>query len=453
MAGRTRMLNVMGVVSAAALMLSACGTSSTSTNGNGATTQSTASSASGNGASSQVAKPVLKVGLVFPLTGAFSALGTTMYHGVEMALKQVNANGGVDGAQIQLFTADSQSNPQVAATEAQKLISQDHVQVIMGSYASSLSQTISTVAERNHVVMWEVGAVANNLTQNGYKYYFRSVGNATSYAVADVQFLNNVLIPKLHKTKKTIRIAVTYENDSFGTSVADNVIKLLKSEDGITPVAVEGYPVTATSLDSVVLKLKQSQPDVLFATPLVSDGLLLYQTMQHDSFNVPAFIGSAAMSSPAFIQKFGAKGVQGVFDVEPPSASGLNPAGLSPQGQKLLTNFVQDYEAKYNSPPLIHAGLGYLGGWAVGTKLLPAAVKLAHGSTPTEQQIREAATQIDVSSADSPLGYGIKFSSTGNDVLGASDIMQWQNGKLVVVWPSNVALAKPEVPMPTWSQR
>lgn len=398
-------------------------------------------------------KPVLKVGLLFPLTGAFSLLGTEMYHGVLMGLQQVNSAGGVDGAKIRIFSADSQSNPQVAATQAQNLITQDHIQVLMGSYASSLSQSISTVAERNHVVMWEVGAVANSLTEQGYKYYFRSVGNATSYAVADMGFLNNDVLPALKMSKSTVHVAVAYENDAFGTSVGKSLVGLLKKEDGITPVAVESYPASTTNLAPTILRLKAAKPDVLFLTPLVSDGLLFYQTMRTDNFNVKVLVGSAGFSAPGFLQKFGAKGIQDVFDVEPPNASGLNPTGLSASAAHLLKTFISDYKAKYGHDPLIHAGLGYFGGWLVGTKLLPAAVKLADGGTPTEAQIRQAALSVDVPAADSPLGYGVKFSSSGNDTLGQSMMMQWQNGKLVVVYPSKLAQAKPQIPMPTWSQR
>lgn len=410
---------------------------------------------SGCGSSTATAKsnkPVLRVGLLFPLTGAYSFLGTEMYRGALMGLQQVNASGGIDGAKIQIYTADSQSDPQVAATQAQMLITQDHVQVLMGSYASNLSQSISTVAERNHVVMWEVGAVANSLTQQGYKYYFRSVGNATSYAVADMNFLTNVVLPALKESKSQVKVAVAHENGPFGTSVADSLISLLK-KNGINPVDVESYPASAASLDSTILRLKAAQPQVLFLTPLVSDGLLFYQTMGSDSFNVPVLVGSAGFSSPAFLQKFGAKGIQDVFDVEPPNASGLNPAGLSPSAAKLLKSFISDYQAKYGHQPLIHAGLGYFGAWMVGTKLLPAAVKFANGGTPTEAQIRQAALNINLPAQDSPLGYGVKFSSTGEDTLGQSDLMQWQNGKLVVVYPQSLAQGTPEIPMPTWSQR
>ena len=104
------------------------------------------------------ATKVIKIGLIFPTSGAFSILGTDQSRGAELVLDWANANGGVGGAKIEILKGDSQSNAGVGATVAQRLIDQG-AQILIGSYSSGISAAIMPVAQRNNVILWEVGAV------------------------------------------------------------------------------------------------------------------------------------------------------------------------------------------------------------------------------------------------------------------------------------------------------
>ncbi len=397
----------------------------------------------------------IRIGLLFPTTGSMGYLGTDQANGVKQALDYANAHGGVAGAQIKYFEADSKSDPAVGATETQRLIDQNKVQIVIGSYSSGIAEAASTVAERNNVIFWEIGAVAPNLTQKGYKYFFRTVGDATTYATADIDYLKNSFAGKIGKKPEEVRIAITNENGPFGSSVADALKDLIK-KDNLQLVASEAYSASSTDLTPVVLRLREANPDILFIVPLPADTLLFYDQARTQNFNVKAMIGSAGFSSPSFLERFKEGGIEGVMDVEAPAVAGMNPSGLKPEIASLLKTFVADFQQKFGHEALVHAGDGMGGAWVLASDVLPRAIS-KYGGVDAEA-IRKAAQETDIPEGGTLQGFGVKFVPTGqpnagNNERGKSYIMQWKQGTLKVVYPSSLAVAEPQVPMPSWSER
>ncbi|MGC9665403.1 ABC transporter substrate-binding protein [Planosporangium sp. 12N6] len=402
----------------------------------------------GGGAASGAAEEV-KVGLIFPTTGGQAALGTDQNNAAKMVLEWANAHGGVGGKKIKIFEGDSQSNPGVGATVAQRMIDQNGVQVIIGSYASGIAQAIAPVAQRNRVLLWEVGAVAPNVAQPGNKYFLRTVGASETYAAADIDFLENYLAGKLGKPLDQIRVAVTHEDGPFGTSVADAIVAQAKAKN-ITIVAREAYPENSTDVTPVVVRLKAAQPDVLLAVPLVASTPLLWQAARTQDFNVKAVIGSAGFSSSSFLDKFGAKGIEGVYDVEAPAVENMNSANLKPEAKEVLDKLRADFRAKVGHDCLVHCGDGLGGAYILVKDVLPRAVQ---SGKVTGDSIRQAAEKTDIPDGGTPQGFGAKFNDKGDNERAKSYIMQWQGGKLQVVYPQSLAAAEPIFPMPTWGQR
>lgn len=391
----------------------------------------------------------IRVGLLFPTTGSMAALGSDQNDGMKLVLQWVNAHGGVRGKQIKIFEGDAQSNPGTAATVAQRLIDQDQVQVIVGSYASGIAQAVAPVAQRNKVVLWEVGAVAPTVAQSGDRYFVRTVGAAGTYATADLGFLKGFLAGKLSKPVDQIRVGIAHEDGPFGTSVADAIVAQGKAEH-LNVVADEAYPETSADLTPVVLRLKAAHPDILLITPLVASAPLFWQAARTQNLDVKAVIGSAGFSSAAFPAKFGAQGVEGVYDVEAPAVAKMSSAHLASKARAVLDALRTSFRQKYGHDCLVHCGDGLGGGYVLGTDVLPRAV--ASGSV-TGDSVRDAAAKTDIPDGGTPQGFGAKFDAKGDNVRARSVIMQWQHGTLVVVYPTNLAAAAPVYPMPTWQQR
>ncbi|MGH9102972.1 MAG: ABC transporter substrate-binding protein, partial [Acidimicrobiales bacterium] len=260
-------------------------------------------------------KSPIRIGLEFPTTGSEASLGTHQELGAQLVFEYVNHHGGIDGHPIKLYKADSQSNPGAAATAAQRLISQDHVQIIVGSYGSSLAQAEVPVAARNKVMLWEVGAVSPTVNKSSSPYFLRTVGASGTYAAAQIGFLESFLAPKLGMPLSKIRVAIAHENGPFGSSVAQAEVSQGRKA-GLDIVTNVSYSESTTDMTPVVLKLKTAKADVILMTPLVSSAFLFWQAAKTQNLNVKAFLGTAGFGSAAFLKKFAAKGVQGVYDTE-----------------------------------------------------------------------------------------------------------------------------------------
>src|SRR5262249_61564754 len=153
----------------------------------------------------------------------------------------------------------------------------------------------------------------------------------------------------------------------------------------------------------------------------------------------------------AYLQKFGAKVVRGVKYVETPAVANINHADLQPQVRSALATLSASFQAKYGSPCLVHCGDAVGGAYDLVKYVLPGVVK---SGSVTGDSVRAAALQVNVATGGTPQGFGLKLSpSTGDNSRAVSVIMQWQTGKLVVVYPQALASASPVFPMPTWSQR
>ena len=120
------------------------------------------------------AEDAVRLGVLLPLSGPLASLGNDVMRGFELAKNFINEDGGVFGQQVELVVADVPSSTE-ATSQATRLITTDKVKVIMGSYASSISFAASQVAERNKVIYFEQGAVADDITSRGFKHLFRFI--------------------------------------------------------------------------------------------------------------------------------------------------------------------------------------------------------------------------------------------------------------------------------------
>ena len=110
----------------------------------------------------------------------------------------INERGGVLGSQISLVKADA-PDASSAESEANVLITQDQVPIIIGTYASALAMAASPVAERNHKIYWEVVAGSGGLTSRGFKYFFRTSADAATLGAGAINVIQNLVAPKIGK--------------------------------------------------------------------------------------------------------------------------------------------------------------------------------------------------------------------------------------------------------------
>lgn len=390
----------------------------------------------------------IKIGSLFPYSGPMALLGEETFRGAELAREMINEQGGVLGSQIVYAKADA-PDAAAATSEAERLINVEKVKIILGSYSSALSYTASEVAERNKVIYWEQGAIADPITERGFKYLFRVLPRASQFGELAAEYAAKVVAPTLKIDPKKMGVGIIFEDTLYGTTVGKYANQRAK-ELGLNVLASETYSQKAVDLSSIVLKLKALKPDVIIATQYISDGILFWRQAKELALNVKAFIGTGAAHGLLDFPKAVGDDANFILNADP--AVGLNTANLTSRAQQELKTFTDRYTKKYGRPPAVHSTLGYVGAMILFRDVLPKA-----GAVDPDK-IREAALKVDIPDGDTVIGWGVKFAppdhkSAGTNLRAYPVLMQWQEQKLHVVFPEKWATRKAILPLPTWEER
>jgi len=401
-------------------------------------------------------KITVKVGIIMPLTGAFALFGQDTSRGVLTAISMFNEKQLIPGVEVVPVVADSQSSPTVAASEAERLITVEKVDIVIGSYAGSLAMAISGVCEKYNVPFYEVIAAPNELTMNrGYKWVFRFGPAGLYYGYAAVDFLMD-FAKKMKWDVGSLKIAVVHEDSAYGTSCADGDVDRLKYY-GITPVTRERYSAATTDLSSLIMKLKSLGVDVVLITSYASDAQLFLKQSYELGFKPKLIIGhSAGFELPATAQAVGDL-IKGVFVVGFP-LYGMNTKGLSPSVQNDIAEFTEYYKKKYEGA--LPASWGAKAFSATYHVFLKGVLKIAlekYGKIDRET-IRKAFLDVDIPEGGTFVGFGVKFAPPDSPFSGENlratthPVCEWFGTKaedLKAVWPSSLAVTEPQyIPRP-----
>ncbi len=396
-------------------------------------------------ASAACAAGPVKIGVIYPLTGNAASAGQSARDAVHLGADIVNnahpelknlplaASAGLPnlgGAKIELDEADHQGNPQVGQQQTLRLIAQDHVAAMLGSYQSSVSLVATAVAERQGIPFLVADSVASNITGRGFKWTFRTTPIAPDFAKAYFDFLND-----LKKSGRKIdTIAVVNENTDYGTSVGASIVEAAKSAN-IKVGAQIAYNANSSDVTAQVLQLKTLQPDAVIFVSYTADTILYFRTMKNLDYLPPIIIGDdSGFSDPAFIPNAGdlAQGAidRSAFDVGKP---GSNSAIVDRMFKAKYGRDLDDTSAR----------------WLQGFFVLADAINRAGSTEPAKIQAALKAT--DLKPDQLIMGYnGVKFDSTGQNILSATYLIQLQGKQYVSVWPEDRATAKLELPMKGW---
>jgi branched-chain amino acid transport system substrate-binding protein len=395
------------------------------------------------------AQEEVKIGVIYPLTGAAASTGVELRNAAQLAADLINGTdkslglplagaGGLPklkGAKIRLVFADHQGNPQVGATEAERLITQEKVAALSGCYFSSVTATASQTAERYGVPFLNGESSSPALTQRGFKWFFRTTPHDELFVQNSFQFLKE-LEKKGHKVK---RIAILAENTEFGTGAA-RLQEKYASENGYQVVAKVLYPPKTTQLTSEVQKLKAAQPEAVMQSSYLGDAILSVKTYRDLGFVPTALVANdAGFNDSEFLKTVGKDG-NGVISREV--------WALDLEKQKPVIG-------KANALLQARHGVNFNGNSArafTAVFALADAINRAGSTKPEAIQKALRETKISGDQLIMPWG-GIEFDATGQNKLGAGIIVQVQDGKYVTVWPFDLASKPVAWPFPAWDKR
>ena len=390
------------------------------------------------------AQDAIKIGAIFPLTGASSVFGNQNFQGVDIAVDLINDRGGVNGRKVILFKGDGNS-PQSAISETTRLATREGVSIFVGSSTSAAGMVASQEAERNGAFYWEGMAVANSFTERGFKFAFRMGLNAAGLGQPAPVYTAEVLAPMLKIEPKDLKLAVIAEDSAFGVDVSKAAVDQAEKL-GMKVGLRELYSAKTTDLSPLVLKLRSFAPDVIIATQFINDAILLQRQMKEMNYFPKAFVGtSAGHSTLSFAEAIG-KDVDGIFSSSFPLEA--NPSSISESARTDLDEFTKRYRAKYNVVPAVQESLGFV----VGISLIRDIIGKSSSLSATD--LRDAALKADIPIGSYINGWGMKFDEKGQNQRAFGSIVQWQNQRMVTVYPVASKLKEPiMVPLPAWDAR
>jgi branched-chain amino acid transport system substrate-binding protein len=401
------------------------------------------------------AKEQMKIGLLNSLTGAFALAGAEAGHrGSLIAIEMWNEKGGVGGKyEIVPVVADAQSNPDVAIREAERLINVEKVPVILGVYSSSIAVPLAPICDQNKTILWITIAISDAVVKGrNLQYVFRPQPMGSQWGKASVEMIKDYLGKFGKKEAKDLRVAVIYEDGPYGTSVQAANVEALKKY-GMSMVHHEGYNHKANDLSALILKLKAAKPDVILHTGYYPDIVLFMKQARELGLTTKAIIGHGAgyANFPNLEKQLGRELVSYLYNIDTPPAQNLDLSKLKPEIGPVIKEFLKRYEQKHNEPsPPAHATMGFGHAWML-LKTLDYTVE-KYG-TPTPDNIRKAALELEIPEGATPCGYGMKFAPPGHEYAGQNlasypVVMQWVNQSIQIVWPSAMMTAEPKIPMP-----
>ena len=380
----------------------------------------------------------LELGAIYPLTGPQGPGGREELAGVQAALQLAQASG-VLGRPVHLRVIDAVT-PAAASAAVDRLVTQDHVPAILGTYGSTLSAAASARAEQLHTIYWETGAVADPITSQR-RYVFRTVATGSSLGRMAVTFTHDVLMPA--SGLKSPQVVVVQVDDVYGHSVGGGEVDLARSL-GIDVVDVITYNPNAFDPNTVAERIASDNASFLWDVSYLDDGVAIWQAIVARHVPLLATVGtSSAFCMPDFGIRLGAAAL-GVYAADKPDAS-ISLAALSPAGADLLARARAAYARNNHTTAMsIPAVAGFVGAWTLFHDVL------ATMSAPiTPDSIRAAALAVDVPVGDSINGGGVRFGhdgalDEGQNTLAAAVVGQWQGiENMKIVYPPAYATAKP----------
>ncbi len=276
----------------------------------------------------------IKIGAVFPLTGAWATGAEAGQRGILIALDEINAQGGINSRPVEVIFEDTKSEVPQAVTAAQKLINVDKLPIIIGGFTSAESIAIAPIAQETKTVLFVPLSLTTELEKAG-EWVFKLRESTSLHA--------DITLKEMAKRgyKKLGIIAQSWEAcDDFLEQMGP-----LYAKHGITLVSVEKYGGKDTDMRTQIAKLKEADIDTWFACGAYQDTGLVFKQSKELGFNKPAF-GMVAVESKKLFEVAGDAAEGAIF-------------GSTKWSCDNAQAFCDTFKQKYNSTPDYRAAFGY----------------------------------------------------------------------------------------------
>lgn len=368
----------------------------------------------------------IKIGQIWPTTGGAAESGKKHRRGVELRVEEYNKLGGIrslGGAEIELVSANNEGDPKVSKSEAERLITTEDINTLIGCYTSATTEPTAEVAQRYEIPM----------TICAGKPTIPKVGDYIFRAHSGVIHTAEITLDYLEEEVGAESVSILMEDTGFGRA-SRGVCTGIAEKMGIEIKTSELFPGGTTDFSAPLLKIKDANPDALLWVGYISESLQLMKQMRELDVNVDAIItpGGGGFNDIDFVKEAGEEAEYTLVGIywSPYAATRHN------------KEFVEKYEEKYGEKPDALAEEAY-----EAASVLIDAIERAGSRDPKD--IRDSLANTHMRWTAGP----IDFDEDGFNINKNVVVTQVQNGEFEVVYPSKLATAESILPMPTWEER
>ncbi|MCD0419202.1 MAG: ABC transporter substrate-binding protein [Rhodopseudomonas sp.] len=383
------------------------------------------------------------IGVIYPLSGSSAQIGVDAQKAFQTAADIINnkydfdlplarSEGlpGLGGAKVRLVFADHQADPQKGRAEAERLITQEKVCAIVGTYQSSVAVTVSQVCERYQIPFLSADNSSPSLHRRGLKFYFRAAPHDEMFSKAMFDFFD----AEKKKGQKIETLALFHEDTIFGTDSSNAQLALAK-ERGYKVVADIKYRANSPSLTAEVQQLKAADADVLMPSSYTTDGILLIRTMGELGYKAKNIVAQdAGFSEKALYDAVGDK-IPGVISR---GSFSLDLAKKRPMVGKINDMYKEKSGKDFND----YSSRQFMG-------LIVMADAINRAKSTDGEKIREALVATDMPGDQTIMPWKrVKFDENGQNQDADPVLLQYVDGKFVTIFPEQAAVADAIWPMP-----
>ena len=388
--------------------------------------------------------PQVAIGVIYPLSGSSAQIGVDAQKAFETAAEIINkdfdfklplAKGEglqeLGGAKVKLVFADHQADPQKGRAETERLITQEKVCAVVGTYQSAVAVTVSQTCERYQVPFLSADNSSPSLHRRGLKYYFRASPHDEMFSKAMFDFFD----AQRKKGQKIETLALFHEDTIFGTDSANAQTKLA-SERGYKIVSDIKYRANSPSLTAEVQQLKAADADVLMPSSYTTDAILLVKTMAELGYKPKNIMAQdAGFSEKATYDAVGDK-LEGVIS--------RGSFSLDLAEKRPMVGLINEmYKAKSGKDFNDYTSRQFMG-------LILMAEAINRAKSTDGDKIREAMVATDMPGDVTIMPWKrVKYDEMGQNNDADPVLLQYLGGKFVTIAPREVAVSEAIWPMPS----
>lgn len=280
---------------------------------------------------------VIKIGGIFPLSGDVAVYGVEAKNGIELAILEINAKGGVNGKQLVLVSEDDEGSPEKTVNAFKKLTSKDKVKIVIGSLTSGCTAAITTLAQNQKILLIAPAATMESITDAG-NYVFRACFIDPFQGTVGGKFAAEILDSK--------RAAVLYDTDNdYSVGLYENFKKSFVANGG-SMVAEESYTTGDVDFNAQITKIKSANPDVVYLPDYYATVSLIAKQLRAQDIHTP-IVGADGWGG--LVDNAGDEVLNGFYSDHYAADS----------TDDIVVSFVNAYKDRYKSTPVSFAALGY----------------------------------------------------------------------------------------------